>query len=106
MSDDEVQESRGITRRRALQAVGVGSLVGLAGCLHDDEPCDLRLSKEHSGTPVTYGGATEFEITVCNEGDEACSDPVTVTDDLPAGTTFDSISGTNWTASEVTACRP
>jgi uncharacterized repeat protein (TIGR01451 family) len=98
MSDD-VQESPGITRRRALQALGAGSLVGLAGCLHD-EPCDLRLSKEHSGDPVTYGGTTEFEITVCNEGDEECPDPVTITDDLPAGTTFDSVSGSNWTASE------
>jgi uncharacterized repeat protein (TIGR01451 family) len=100
MSDEESKEPRGISRRRAIQAVGAGSLGGLAGCLHDDEPCDLRLSKEHSGPPVTYGSTTDFEISVCNEGDEECTGNVTVTDDLPSGTTFDSVSGSGWTASE------
>ena len=88
-----------ITRRRVLQAVGAGGTVALAGCLHDEEPCRLSVSKEHAGGSVTYAGTTAFEITVCNEGDEQCSDGVTVTDDLPAGTTFDSVSGTDWTAS-------
>ena len=99
MTDDERPESGRLTRRRALQAVGVSGAVALAGCLHND-PCDLTVTKEHSGDTVTYGGTTEFEITVCNEGDKACKSGVTVTDDLPSGTTFDSVSGNGWTASE------
>ena len=102
MSDEDVPESGRLSRRRVLQTVGAGSAIALAGCSGggDDDPCDLSITKEHSGETVTYGGTTEFEITVCNEGDEECPDGVTVTDSLPAGTTFDSVSGSNWTASE------
>ncbi|WP_254824249.1 DUF11 domain-containing protein [Haloglomus halophilum] len=100
MTDEDVPESGNFTRRRALQVVAAGGAVGLAGCSNPDTPCDLTLSKEHSGDPVTYGGTTEFEISVCNEGDEECTDGVTVTDDLPSGTTFDSVGGSGWTASE------
>jgi len=86
-----------ITRRRALRIVGVGGTVGLAGCLNDDEPCDLSVSKAHSGDPISYGDTTDFEITVCNEGDETCESAVTVIDDLPIGTTFAGNSGSGWT---------
>ena len=86
-----------VTRRRMLRAVGVGGTVALAGCLHDDDPCDLSVTKDHSGDPVSYGGTTEFEITVCNEGDEPCESAVTVVDDLPTGTTFAGNSGNGWT---------
>jgi uncharacterized repeat protein (TIGR01451 family) len=89
-----------ITRRRVLQAVGVGATVGLAGCLHEDEPCDLSVTKEHSGEPVSYGDTTAFEITVCNEGDESCEGPVTVVDELPIGTTLAGDSGSGWSCTE------
>jgi len=89
-----------ITRRRVLRVVGAGGTVGLAGCLHDDEPCDLSVTKVHSGEPVSYGDTTEFEITVCNEGDETCESAVTVVDDLPSGTTLANDSGSGWTCTE------
>jgi uncharacterized repeat protein (TIGR01451 family) len=89
-----------ITRRRALQAVGAGSAVALAGCGGTGSPCDLSVSKEHIGDTVTHGGSTEFEITVCNEGDETCDSAVTVIDELPSGTTFAADSGSGWSASE------
>ncbi|WP_340100659.1 hypothetical protein [Salinibaculum salinum] len=99
--DEEMADvSGGTTRRRVLQVVGAGSMVGLAGCLHDDEPCDLSVRKEHIGGPVSYGDTTEFEITVCNEGDETCESTVTVTDDLPSGTTFATDSGSGWNCTE------
>jgi uncharacterized repeat protein (TIGR01451 family) len=101
--DDGIPADTGglITRRRTLQFVGAGGMTALAGCTGGggDDPCDLALTKEHSGETVTYGNTTEFEIEVCNEGEEECPDAVTVTDDLPAGTTFDSVSGSGWTAS-------
>jgi uncharacterized repeat protein (TIGR01451 family) len=101
MSDETESRSGRLSRRRVLQTVGAGSAIALAGCSGgNDDPCDLSLSKDHSGETVTYGGTTEFEIEICNEGDEECTDSVTVTDTLPAGTTFDSISGSNWTASQ------
>ena len=99
MTDDGTEGSGRITRRRVLQVVGASSTVALAGCLHD-HPCDLTVAKEHAGGSVTYGGTTDFEISVCNEGDQTCESAVTVTDDLPAGTTFDSVSGNGWSASE------
>ena len=98
MNSDEGPESGWLTRRRALQALGAGSTIALAGCLHDDNPCDLSLEKTDSGETVTYGGTAAFEISVCNEGEQTCTDPVTVTDSLPAGTTFDSVSGSGWSA--------
>jgi uncharacterized repeat protein (TIGR01451 family) len=91
-------DTRRVSRRRALQVIGTGSAVALAGCTQGGDPCDLSISKTHSGETVTYGGTTEFEIAVCNEGDQTCTDPVTVTDALPLGTTFDSVGGTGWTA--------
>ena len=100
MTDETDPEQGILSRRRVLQGVGVGGAVALAGCNTGGDPCDLTVAKEHSGDPVTYGGTTEFEITVCNDGDQECTDAVTVTDNLPGGTTFDSASGTDWTASE------
>jgi len=102
MTDDETPGSGRLTRRRALQFVGAGGVAALAGCTGggNDDPCDLELSKTHSGDPVTYGGTADFEISICNVGEAECTDTVTVTDDLPGGTTFDSVSGTGWSASQ------
>ncbi|WP_424018797.1 hypothetical protein ACOZ4N_04800 [Halorientalis pallida] len=66
----------------------------------DDGECDLSIRKEHSGESVTYGDTTEFQITVCNDGDGRCEDTVTVEDDLPGGTTYTGVSGSGWTATE------
>ena len=65
-----------------------------------DGECDLSVTKTHDGEPVTPGDTTAFEITVCNDGDGPCQQPVTVVDDLPAGVTFVSGSGTDWTCTE------
>jgi uncharacterized repeat protein (TIGR01451 family) len=100
MTDGDGAKSGTFSRRRVLQGVGAGSTLALAGCIHEDRPCNLTIAKEHSGDTVTYGGTTEFEITVCNDGDQECTGGVTVTDDLPAGTTFDSVGGSGWTASQ------
>ncbi|RXK46763.1 DUF11 domain-containing protein [Halorientalis pallida] len=64
----------------------------------DDGTCDLSIRKEHSGETVSYGDTTEFQITVCNDGDGRCEDTVTVEDELPSGTTYTGVSGSGWTA--------
>lgn len=76
-------------------------------CECDDEPadevCDLSISKTHvgDGEPVASGETTAFEITVCNDGEGTCRPgPVTVVDELPAGLTYVSSSGTDWTCTE------
>ena len=75
-------------------------------CRCEEEPvdgeCDLSIRKEQVGdaAPVSPGDTVEFEITVCNDGDGECADPVTVVDDLPAGTTHAADSGSGWDCSE------
>jgi len=88
-----------ITRRGVLRSALVSGTVGIAGCLHDEEPCDLSVTKAHSGGSISYGDTTEFEIAICNEGDETCESAVTVVDDLPVGTTFTGGSGSGWNCS-------
>jgi len=98
MTDDE-----SISRRRILQVVTAGGAASIAGCSWggpSGNPCDLSVTKESVGDSVSYGGATEFEITVCNDGDGTCEDAVTVTDDLPNGVTFAAHTGTDWSATE------
>jgi uncharacterized repeat protein (TIGR01451 family) len=67
--------------------------------------CDLSITKSvddefHHGQEGTY------VLEICNEAEEECTGPLTIEDDLPEGTTFESISG-SWVASasggEVTA---
>lgn len=68
-----------------------------------DDVCDLSITKEHvgDGSPVAPGDTTAFEITVCNDGDGTCRPgPVTVVDELPAGTTYVSHTGSGWTCTE------
>ncbi|PAU83317.1 hypothetical protein CK500_11035 [Halorubrum salipaludis] len=94
-------DKRSINRRRVLQTVGVGGAISLAGCTWPPRRrCDLSVTKEHVGDSVSYGTATEFEITVCNDGDGSCEDTVTVTDDLPNGVTYAADTGTDWTCTE------
>ncbi|MBZ6493540.1 DUF11 domain-containing protein [Natrinema longum] len=76
-------------------------------CTCDDEPsdeaCDLSIAKEHvgDGSPVAVGETTEFEITVCNDGDGTCRPgPVTVVDDLPNGLSSVTHTGSGWNCTE------
>jgi uncharacterized repeat protein (TIGR01451 family) len=64
------------------------------------DDCNLAITKRHDGDVVTAGENTTFEITVCNNGDGDCTDPVTVTDALPNGVTFVAESGTGWSCTE------
>ncbi len=69
----------------------------------DEDVCDLSITKAHvgDGTPVAPGDTTEFEITVCNDGEGTCRPgPVTVVDELPPGTSYASDSGTGWDCTE------
>ncbi|EMA68374.1 DUF11 domain-containing protein [Halorubrum distributum] len=93
-------DERPINRRRVLQTVGVGGAISLAGCTWPPRQCDLSVTKAHVGDTVSYGTATEFEITVCNDGDGTCEDTVTVTDDLPSGVTYAGDTGTDWNCTE------
>ena len=89
------------TRRRVLQTIGVGSVIGLAGCIGGND-CDRTVSKEYVGeTPLAVGDTAVFEITVCNDGEDTCeSGPVTVTDELPSELSYLDASGTGWSCSE------
>jgi len=96
-------DGRPIDRRRVLQAIGAGGALSIAGCSDPDDPtnpCDLSVTKESVADSVPYGGSTEFEITVCNDGDGTCEDSVTVTDDLPGGVTYAAHTGTDWDCTE------
>jgi uncharacterized repeat protein (TIGR01451 family) len=56
---------------------------------------DLALRKDHIGnfTPNSQGN---YQLTVTNKGPGASQGPITVTDSLPSGITYLSVSGTGW----------
>ncbi len=64
---------------------------------------DVKITKTLSsavfraGTPVTYS------LAVTNLGPSAAAGPISVDDDLPAGTTFVSVSGAGWTCDPIPA---
>ncbi|GGO79195.1 DUF11 domain-containing protein [Nocardioides deserti] len=62
------------------------------------DAADLRLEKEPVGTPVA-GEPFSWTVEVVNDGPDQARGPFTVTDDLPAGATSASGSGTGWTCS-------
>ncbi|MFL5755293.1 MAG: S8 family serine peptidase, partial [Chloroflexota bacterium] len=69
---------------------------------------DLTITKTDSPDPVAVSGALTYTITVTNSSTVAANS-VSVSDTIPAGTTFVSASGTGWTcnaASPVTCTRP
>jgi uncharacterized repeat protein (TIGR01451 family) len=72
--------------------------------------CDLAVTKTFGDDAVVEETGAVFEVTVCNEGDGICDEPVTVVDGLPSGVTFDMGTGTGWSVSEangiVTATHP
>lgn len=70
---------------------------------------DLSITKSTTATSATSGFPVTYSINVTNAGPNAASN-VVVTDVLPAGSTFNSASGTGWTCSAaagtVTCTRP
>lgn len=56
---------------------------------------DLSIAKSHSGTFIV-GTTNTFSLTVSNVGTLATTGPVTVTDVLPVGLTYNSAAGTGW----------
>jgi len=72
MSDRAVPGGR-IARRRALQTVGAGGGIALAGCMHDDPPCRDRHVDLSTGTTdfVTdpFGATdTDWRVTASPDG--------------------------------------
>src|SRR5882724_7514191 len=65
---------------------------------------DVTITKTHVGN-FTRGlpGAT-YTITVTNVGAATTSDPVTVTDTLPAGLNATAIGGSGWICTSLTSC--
>lgn len=60
------------------------------------EPCDLVVDKRESAG-FTARGTGQYEVVVSNVGEADCKGPITVSDDLPDGMTFDGASGSGWT---------
>jgi uncharacterized repeat protein (TIGR01451 family) len=61
---------------------------------------NLRLTKTHAGDFTQGQSNAAYTITVINDGGVTTA-PFTVTDTLPAGLTFASASGTNWSCTAV-----
>ena len=61
---------------------------------------NLTLAKSDSPDPVTENTNITYTLTVGNNGNAPTSGTITVTDTLPAGTTFVSASGTGWSCSQ------
>lgn len=59
---------------------------------------DLAITKTHSGTAVA-GSPLSYDLHVTNNGpsDVPATGPITVTDPLPPGLTYQSATGTGWT---------
>ena len=87
------------------KATGAGTAVGLATGEFLDfasmpKFADLAITKTASGVFVR-GSNGAYTITVINNGPQSASGNFTVTDTLPAGLTFVSGTGTNWSCSAV-----
>ncbi|MCA9127805.1 MAG: DUF11 domain-containing protein [Planctomycetales bacterium] len=64
-----------------------------------DSSVDVRISKTDSADPVVAGNSLTYTIVVTNDGPSTATN-VTLTDTLPAGVTFTSVSTTQGTASQ------
>jgi uncharacterized repeat protein (TIGR01451 family) len=60
---------------------------------------DVRIDKTDSADPVNAGGSFSYTLTVVNDGPSTATN-VVVTDNLPAGVTFDSGTSSQGTVSE------
>ena len=61
---------------------------------------DLSIAKSHTGTAVA-GTNFPWSVVVHNHGPSSNPGPITVTDDLPQGTSYVSATGTDWDCSAV-----
>lgn len=61
---------------------------------------DLAITKSHSGN-FTVTTSADYTLTVQNTGTDSSSSQITVTDNLPAGLTYSSATGTGWTCNAV-----
>ncbi|PYN02660.1 MAG: hypothetical protein DME07_09285, partial [Candidatus Rokuibacteriota bacterium] len=58
---------------------------------------DLSITKTDAPDPVTAGAALTYTLTVSNAGPSTAAAPISVTDSLPPGVTFQGASGAGWT---------
>lgn len=63
---------------------------------------DLAIDKHFASPACSPGGSGSYLVTVTNVGDTNAGGPFTVTDTLPPGVTFVSVSGSGWQCSGVT----
>ncbi|MEM7052158.1 MAG: CHRD domain-containing protein [Acidobacteriota bacterium] len=61
---------------------------------------DLEITQVDNPDPVTAGNPLSYTLTVANVGPSDDLETVTVGDTLPAGTTFQSASGTGWSCGQ------
>ncbi|MEO6703940.1 MAG: hypothetical protein ABI140_20570, partial [Jatrophihabitantaceae bacterium] len=64
---------------------------------------DLAISKTLSSAQLIAGAPASYSLSVTNLGPSSAAGPITVSDPLPAGTTFVSAAGTGWTCDPITA---
>src|SRR5438552_838607 len=60
---------------------------------------DLSITKTDAPDPVAAGAALTYTLTVSNAGPSTAAAPISVTDSLPPGVTFQGASGAGWTCS-------
>ena len=60
---------------------------------------DLAIDKDDAGATFTVGQTGTYTLVVTNVGTTATNGPITVTDTLPTGLTFNAASGTDWSCS-------
>jgi len=62
---------------------------------------DLAVAKSLSSPQLVAGQSATYSITAQNLGPSIAVGPVTITDPLPAGTAFDSVSAPGWTCATI-----
>ena len=64
---------------------------------------DIAISKTLSSPQLVAGGSVSYSLAVSDLGPSAAAGPISVTDPLPAGTSFVSASGAGWTCDPIAA---
>jgi uncharacterized repeat protein (TIGR01451 family) len=85
----------------APQGTDLDPLNNSSSVITNVETANLTVSKTASPEPVEASAPLTYTITVGNTG-PAAADGVSLTDDLPAGVTYQGFSGTGWTCSGTT----
>ena len=63
---------------------------------------DVKLTKTVSSADFVAGQPVSWALAVTNLGPSDAAGPITVDDDLPAGTTFAAVTGSGWTCDPIT----